>query len=126
VFEPPTEVAEPFAAAYRRVTPDSLLSSQPARRPLELYQAGYAKIVEQIRKSGRFDEPEQWRFDWAQAYTRQQWLELLPTTGGLTSLHADQIAEILDVVGAAIDSIGGHFTMAYTTLTTTARRTGTR
>ena len=34
VFEPPAEVAEPFAAAYRRAAPDSPFSDQPARRPL--------------------------------------------------------------------------------------------
>jgi SAM-dependent methyltransferase len=126
VFEPPSEVAEPFAAAVRRVAPYSPFASQPARRPLELYQAGYAKIADQIRESGRFDEPEQWRFDWEQVYPRDQWLELLPTTGGLTRLKADQIAEIQKLVGAAIDSMGGHFTMGYSTLATTALRIGTR
>ena len=108
------------------MAPDSPFASQPARRPLELYQAGYAKVADQIRESGRFDEPEQWRFDWEQVYTRDQWLELLPTTGGLTRLPADQIAEIQSVVGAAIDSMGGHFTMGYSTLATTALRIGTR
>src|SRR5262249_54453104 len=37
-YEPPAEVAEPFAAAYQRAAPDSPLSSQPARRPVGLYQ----------------------------------------------------------------------------------------
>jgi SAM-dependent methyltransferase len=123
VFEPPAEVGEPFAATFRRVAPDSPLNNQPARRPLDLYRAGYAKIADQIRASAHFDEPEQWRFDWEQVYTRDQWLELLPTTGGLTRLHADQLAEILGVVGDAIDAIGGHFTMRYTTLAATALRT---
>ncbi|MEV0029660.1 class I SAM-dependent methyltransferase [Nocardia sp. NPDC050793] len=125
VYEPPAEVAEPFAAAYRRVAPDSPLSGQPARRPLELYQAGYAKIADQIRKTEQFEDPEQWRFDWQQSHTRDQWLELLPTTGGLTRLGPDQLAEILDAVGNAIDSLGGSFTMDYTTLAATAIRAGT-
>ncbi|ONM46380.1 class I SAM-dependent methyltransferase [Nocardia donostiensis] len=125
VYEPPAEVAEPFAAAYRRVAPDSPISGQPARRPLELYQAGYAKIADQICETERFRDPEQWRFDWQQPYTRDQWLELLPTTGGLTRLHPDQLAEILDAVGNAIDSLGGSFTMDYTTLAATAARTNT-
>lgn len=124
VYEPPAEVAEPFAAAYQRVAPDSPLSGQPARRPLELYQAGYAKIADQIRETEQFADPEQWRFDWQQSYTRDQWLELLPTTGGLTRLRPDQLAEILDAVGNAIDSLGGSFTMDYTTLAATAARAG--
>ncbi|WP_433725793.1 class I SAM-dependent methyltransferase [Nocardia sp. CA-129566] len=125
VYEPPVEVAEPFAAAYRRVAPDSPLSGQPARRPLELYAAGYEKFADQIRETEQFGDPEQWRFDWQQSYTRDQWLELLPTTGGLTRLRPDQLAEILDATGNAIDALGGSFTMDYTTLAATAVRAGT-
>ncbi|MGW6057445.1 class I SAM-dependent methyltransferase [Streptomyces sp. NPDC055189] len=124
-YEPPPEVAEPFAAAFRRAAPDSPLSGQPARRPLGLYQAAYAKFADQIRETGQFDAPEQWRFDWEQSYTRDQWLDLLPTTGGLTRLRPDQLAEVLDAVGGAIDSLGGRFTMHYTTLATTAVRAAT-
>lgn len=68
---------------------------------------------------------KQWRFDWEQSYTRDQWLDLLPTTGGLTQLRPDQLAEVLDAVGGAIDSLGGRFTMNYTTLAATAVRAGT-
>ncbi len=122
VFEPPAEVAEPFAAAFRRVLPDSPFSSQPARRPLQMYQAMYATIADTIRQTGHFDEPDQWRFDWEQPYTREQWVRLLPTTGGLTQVPADQLAEILDAVASAIDALGGSFTMRYTTLAVTASR----
>lgn len=125
VFEPPREIAEPFAAALRRAAPESPLAGQAARRPLDTYQAMYTKIGDTIRASGLFREPECWRFDWAQTYTRDQWLDLLPTTGGLTQLRADQIAEILTAVGEAIDALGGAFTMEYTTLGTTAVRTKT-
>jgi SAM-dependent methyltransferase len=125
VFEPPPEVAEPFAAAYRRVVPDSPFSNQPARRPLDMYQAIYARVADKIRETEQFNDPEQWRFDWEQSYTRDQWLDLLPTTGGLTQLQPDQLAEILDAVGGAIDSLGGRFTIEYTTLATTAVRAAT-
>ncbi|MDT0470094.1 class I SAM-dependent methyltransferase [Streptomyces gibsoniae] len=125
VYEPPIEVAEPFAAAYRRAAPDSPLNGQPARRPLDLYQAAYAKCADTIRETEQFNAPEQWRFDWEQSYTRAQWLDLLPTTGGLTQLRPDQLARILDEVGDAIDSLGGRFTMNYTTLAATAARVGT-
>ncbi|MGN5631961.1 class I SAM-dependent methyltransferase [Streptomyces sp. AC154] len=124
-YEPPAEVAEPFAAAYRRVAPDSPFSGMPARRPLDLYRAAYVKSAGTIRETGQFDEPEQWRFDWRQSYTRRQWLDLLPTTGGLTQLRPDQLAEVLDAVGEAIDALGGHFTMEFTTLAVTALRAAT-
>ncbi|MFH8462474.1 class I SAM-dependent methyltransferase [Streptomyces sp. NPDC017991] len=121
-YEPPVEVAEPFAAAYRLAAPGSPLNGQPARRPLDFYQAGYAKFADKIRETGQFNAPEQWQFDWEQSYTRDQWLDLLPTTGGLTQLRPDQLVRILDAVGSAIDSLGGRFTMNYTTLATTAVR----
>ena len=123
VFEPPAGVAEPFAAAYRRVAPDSPFSSQQARRPLDIYQAGYAMVADRIRETKQFSDPEHWRFDWERSYTRDQWLALLPTTGGLTRLPPDKTADILHEVGAAIDKLGGGFTMRYTTLATTALRT---
>jgi SAM-dependent methyltransferase len=124
VFEPPAEVAEPFVAAFRKVAPDSPFSKQPARRPLEMYQALYAKVADTIRQTEQFHEPEQRRFDWEQSYTRDQWLELLPTTGGLNQLSPEQLTEILAAVGHAIDSLGGGFTMPYTTLATAALRAG--
>ncbi|MEU5883266.1 class I SAM-dependent methyltransferase [Spirillospora sp. NPDC047279] len=122
VYEPPAEVAEPFAAAYQQAVPDSPFSSQPARRPLDLYREMYAAFADKINETGQFGEPEQWRFDWEHAYTRDQWLDLLPTTGGLTRVHPDQLAQILDAVGTAIDALGGSFTMTYTTLAATAVR----
>ena len=63
VYEPPAEVAEPFAAAYRRVVPDSPFNGQPARPSLDLYQAAYAKFADKIRETEQFDDPEQWRFE---------------------------------------------------------------
>jgi len=122
VYEPPAEVAAAFAAAYRRVVPDAPLPTPPARRPLDAYLAGYAKVADAIRRTGCFTEPEQWRFDRERAYPRDRWLELLATTGGLTPLPREQAARILDAVGAAIDAMGGGFTMVFTTLATTAVR----
>ncbi|MFJ9694339.1 class I SAM-dependent methyltransferase [Kitasatospora sp. NPDC101183] len=122
VFEPPAEIADPFAVALRRTAPDSPFVDQPARRPLALYEAAYAGIADQLRATRRFREPEQWRFDWERPYTRAQWLDLLATTGNLTLLRPDQSAEVLRAVGDAIDALGGGFTMRYTTLATTAVR----
>ncbi|WP_233608279.1 class I SAM-dependent methyltransferase [Nocardia stercoris] len=102
-YEPPAAVAEPFAAAVRRVAPDSPFSGQPARRPLAFYRSEYIKVNDRIGETGSFGDPELWQFDWQQTYSSAQWLELLPTTGGLTRLRADQQAEILTAVGDAVD-----------------------
>jgi hypothetical protein len=87
---------------------------------LDLYQPLFAKIADGIREAGGFSEPEQWQFDWECTYTREQWLDQLPTTGALTQLAPDKLAQVLDGVGAAIDAIGGSFTMRYTTVAVTA------
>ncbi len=122
VFEPPIELAKPFATAMRTLAADSPFANQPARRSLQSYHAIYAKVADTIRQTGQFHEPEQWQVDWQQTYTRNQWLDLLPTTGGLIRLRPEQLSEVLHAVGHAIDSLGGRFTMDYTTLTTTAVR----
>jgi SAM-dependent methyltransferase len=125
VYEPPDEVAGPFAAAYREVVPESPFGNQPARRPLEMYQALYASIADAIRNTEQFDPPQHWTFEWERVYTRDAWLALLPTTGGLTQLPPDKRAAILEAVGQAIDGLGGTFTMHYTTLAATAVRAST-
>ena len=116
-------VAQPFATALRRVVPDSPFASMPARRSIETYQKAYARVADTIRATNQSSAPEQWRFDWEQSYTRSQWLALLPTTGVLTRLTRVQQSAILEQVSAAIDDLGGSFTMSYTTLAATAQRT---
>lgn len=122
VFQPPEKIADAYAQAYRRAVPDSPFPNQSASRPLDLYRTMYAKFADAITETGMFSTPEQFALDWRQDYTRDQWLDLLPTTGGLTQLAHDKLADILDAVGAAIDSVGGRFTMQYTTLAATAHR----
>ncbi|HEY2675160.1 MAG TPA: class I SAM-dependent methyltransferase [Rugosimonospora sp.] len=130
VYDTPPEVTEAFAAVYRRVAPDSPINlpvaggAAPAPTARDVYQAMFARAADGIRDAGGFGEPEQWRFDWERYYTRDEWLDLLPTTGGLTWLPEDKLAEVTDGVGSAIDKIGGGFTMPYTTLAATAARTG--
>ncbi|MEV1248117.1 class I SAM-dependent methyltransferase [Nonomuraea sp. NPDC049750] len=119
-YDPPPVVAEAFATVFRKVAPDSPLSAGPPRPGQDIYQAMFALFADGIRKAAEFGEPEQWRFDWERYYGRDDWLDLLPTTGALTQLPPEQLAEVLAGVGAAIDAIGGGFTMAYTTMAITA------
>lgn len=127
-FDAPAEVTEALTTAYRRAVPDSPLrlpATGDDRKPLtaiQIYQAMFAKAADGIRQAAGFGEPEQWRFDWEQSYTRDEWLDHLPTTGALTQLAPDKLTEVLDAVGAAIDRIGGGFTLPYTTLAATAVR----
>ena len=82
----------------------------------------FAKAADGIRQAGGFRDPEQWRFDWERSYTRDEWLDQVPTFGGHTQLPPDKLADVLAGVGAAIDAMGGGFTMPYTTVAVTAAR----
>ncbi|NIH84179.1 class I SAM-dependent methyltransferase [Amycolatopsis granulosa] len=124
VFAPPPPVADAFAEAYRRLVPGSPFPAQPSGNVVDFHRAGFARFAEHIAAGHGFGEPEQWRFDWARPYTREEWLDLLATTGGLTGLAPAVRAEILDAVGTAVDALGGGFTMDYTTLAVVAVRTG--
>jgi len=122
VFQPPPEVAEAFAAVYQRVVPDSPFDLQPTKPALDVYQPGFTRAADGIRAAGGFSDPEQWRFDWERTYTRDEWLDQLPTQGTLTQLPSGKLAEVLEAVGATIDAMGGSFTMPYTTVAVTAAR----
>ncbi|MER6829154.1 class I SAM-dependent methyltransferase [Streptosporangium sp. NPDC000563] len=124
VFDLPPALAKAFATAYRRVAPDSPLDLQSQKRPSDPYQALFPRFADGVREAGGFGEPERWRFEEEHSYTRDEWLDLAPTSGALTVLPADSLAEVLEAVGAAIDAIGGGFSVPYTTLAITVTRTG--
>lgn len=122
----PAEVIDALGEALHRVAPDSpfnpgLLSGSA----VDAYQPLFARFADGIRQTGRFSEPEQWRFTWERTYSREEWLDQLPTFGGLTQLPADSLAEILDSAGTAIDRLGGHTTVPYTSVVITSTRTRT-
>ena len=124
VLQSPPEIMEALATAYRQAAPDSPFNiSQLTGSALDAYQPLFAKIADGIRLVGGFGEPEQWRFDWEHTYTRDEWLDQLPTLGALTQLAPDGLTQVLDAVGAAIDAMGGSFAMPYTTVAISAART---
>lgn len=123
VFQLPSTVVDAFAAVYQRVVPDSPFNFQAMRQGLDAYQALLTKAADGMSSAGGFDQAQQWRYDWQRSYTRDEWLEQLATTGGLTSLPADKAAQVLDGVGAAVDAMGGSITVPYSTVVVTAVRT---
>ncbi len=119
VFQPPPDVAEAFAAVYRRVLPGSpfFRATVPG---MDAYAGLFDRVVAGLRGSGVFAEPERWTFDWQRAYTKDEWLEQVPTFGGHGNLPAGKLDELLAGTGAAIDALGGHFATAYTAVLLTA------
>jgi hypothetical protein len=55
-------------------------------------------------------------------YTRDQWLEVVPTFGGFSQHPSAKQRQLLAGIGGAIDAVGGSFTMGYTAVVATAAR----
>ena len=117
---PPADLEEAFAEVYGRVLPASLTARLGRRSIEEAHSAMCARAADGIRATGAFHDPEEWRFEWAQSYTREEWLDALQTTGG--AIPESRLADLLAGVGDAIDAAGGSFTMAYVTFVITAVR----
>jgi len=121
-FRPPPGLGEAMTAVVKRVLPDT-----PLRNGLP-GPDGYARLADRalggMREAGVFQDLDTWFFDWERPYTRDEWLDAVPTFGGNNQLPAAQRDELLAGVGAAIDDIGGRFTMGYTTVVATALKAG--
>jgi len=121
-FRPPAGVGEAFAAINRRVLPDSPLSRGAMPGP-DAYSALCTKAAGGMRRAGTFSDSQEWRFDWDRPYTRDEWLDVVPTFGGYDQFPRATQEELLASLGAAIDAVGGSFTMGYTAVVATAVRT---
>ncbi|PZS21297.1 MAG: hypothetical protein DLM60_06905 [Pseudonocardiales bacterium] len=53
------------------------------------YSALCPKAADAIQQAGAFSDPEQWRFGWDRPYTRDEWLDQLPTFGGHSQVPPD-------------------------------------
>jgi SAM-dependent methyltransferase len=124
-FQPAPGLAEAFAAVYRRVMPDSpLVRGGAGAGGPDAYRTQCATAAGGMREAGAFGDPEHWRFDWDHRYTRDEWLDMVPTSGFWAQIAAAGQREILAGIGAAVDAAGGSFTMHYTTVAVTAARSG--
>jgi SAM-dependent methyltransferase len=122
-FDLPAELADTTAEAFRTALPDAPIDFRKARQSIDMYRTLCEKTAGELRETGAFDEPAQWGFQWRRTYTRDEWLDQLPTSGALTRVPPDRLAELLAGVGSAIDSLGGSFTMPYETVVVVAART---
>lgn len=126
-FDPPRELGQAFAEAFQRVMAGSgsgggTGSSIWTRPALDTYRIMGGGAADGMRAAGVFAEPEEWLSRWSRPYTRDEWLDFLPTAGGFGRIPENLQQEILAGLGAAIDAVGGSFTMGYDTLAVTAVR----
>ncbi|GAA4227281.1 class I SAM-dependent methyltransferase [Actinomadura meridiana] len=120
----PPEMSSALVEACQRVIPDSPVDLTQAftKSAVEIYAAGLDKVAEGMHQAEAFDVPDRWRFDWEHTYTREEWLDQLPTFGILTRLPPEKLAELMDALQPSLDQMGDSFTLPYSTLAITAAR----
>ena len=119
--QPPDALARAFSDVYRRVLPDTPFAGGPAQA-VDAYAPILDRAADGIAADGAFERPEQWRFGWERRYTRGQWLDQVPTSGGHSRFAPDTLDALLSGLGSAIDAAKGSFTMECTAVVVTARR----
>ena len=121
-FEPPAQLREAFAGVFRRAMPEAPGGGFWSRPALDAYRVMGAKAAAGMAQASAFTDPQEWLSHWERPYTRDEWLDLVPTTGGFTRMPPGVQAELLAGLGAAVDAAGGSFVMGYSTLAVTAAR----
>lgn len=122
VFALAGDLADAFSAVYRRVLPD--LPFEPWARPaVQMYTGILEKTKAGIDATGEFGPTMERSFQWEQLYTRDEWLDQVPTHGAINRFPPERVQQLLAGLGEAIDAAGGTFTMPYASLLLTARRT---
>jgi SAM-dependent methyltransferase len=120
-FQPPPGIGEAFANVYRRV-PTGLPFNPWAQSAVDGYTTMSDRAAHGLGQSGQFDEPERWRIAWDRPYTRDQWLDQVPTFGGHSHIPPVELSRLMAGLGEVIDGVGGGFTMSYSTVVITATR----
>lgn len=110
-----------FADVMRRVLPADL-AARATVDTLGAYTRMTAMAADGVRSAGGFAEPSEQRFDGHRSYTRDEWLDQLPTLGLYTRLPPDTLDALLTGVGEAIDALGGTLEVDVTTVLLTAVR----
>ena len=117
--EPPPDLVARFDEVYRRLAPGtdgySVLLGYANRTTHDPQFDGIAACPD-------LHEPLVRTFPWERRYSRDEWLDQLPTHSDHARLPADRLEEVLTAVGRVIDDFGGSFTMHYEAALITATR----
>ncbi|GAA0575398.1 class I SAM-dependent methyltransferase [Paractinoplanes ferrugineus] len=114
VMEPEPAARAAMAEANVSGFPDIWAGDRPI---LETYDLMFAKAEDGLDRSERFSGTDRWTATWQLVYTRTDWLDQLPTFGGMSRLPKDELDNFLTRTAAVIPD---SFVMHYTTVATTA------
>ena len=97
-------------------------SQPPGSGPREAHR--YRQVAESFGTDPERYDRVQWRFDWDRSFTRDEWLDQVPTFGGHGQLPQATLRQLTAGIGGAIDAVGGSFAVGYSTVVVTAMRNG--
>lgn len=114
------EVRNELTAVYRQHAPELLTKTFVLGRPALSLREAHAGPIEAC---GRFGAVEERSFTWEHTYSREEWLDQLPTHSDHRTLPPDVLNRLLQHIGDVIDANGGALTIGHTTeLLLAARR----
>ena len=118
----PAEMKTSFQDVYRRLEPDKSESILIGNVP----DARFATAADSFRRNGSFGDPQVHTYTWVQPFTREQWLDLVPTHSDHRTLPPERLRALSVAIGEAIDvTVGGavdaSFEVTYDTVVVTAR-----
>lgn len=106
------DLRDELTAVYRQHAPQLLTKTLVLGRTAPALRTAHAGPIEGC---GRFGHIEERSFRWEHTYTRDQWLDQLPTHSDHRTLPRDVLATLLAHVGDVIDANGGTLTIGHTT-----------
>jgi SAM-dependent methyltransferase len=97
---------------YRQHAPQIVAKTFVLGRPAPTLGSAHAGPIEAC---GHFGPVEERSFQWERTYTRDEWLDQLPTHSDHRTLHPEALSTLLEHVRAVIDANGGTLTIGHTT-----------
>lgn len=99
-------------AVYRQHAPQLLSKTFVLGRVASTLGSAHAGPIQACGRFGAIDERS---FQWERTYTREEWLDQLPTHSDHKTLPPDLLDTLLDHIGEVIDANGGALTIGHTT-----------
>jgi len=106
------ELRDELGAVYRQHAPELLVKTFVLGRPALSLRAAHAEPIEAC---GRFGPVEERSFTWERTYSRDEWLDQLPTHSDHRSLPPEVLGRLLRHIGDVIDANAGALTIGHTT-----------
>ena len=106
------EVRDELRAVYGEHAPELLAKTFVLGRPALSLRAAHADPIEACRRFGPVEERS---FTWERTYSREEWLDQLPTHSDHKMLPPDVLSRLLLHIGDVIDANGGALTIGHTT-----------